>query len=384
VRSRSSESLRDHRDGGRSAFALSTFRSDDGQVVEGVLTAKDGRWFPIIDGVPCFLEGGMGPDLREFAARHGLGLAGADGSRTGNAGQVVTRDSFSAKWQRIRRYGFSPSERQFLFEWYCKKFGLPDVDALRSFYRERGAVLEVGPGSGFNTRFIAENCRGQVYALDISEAAYATYENTHDLPNCTVVQADLMAAPFADEFFDVIVADGVLHHTPDTRAAVAALYRKLRPGGEFFFYVYKRMGAAREFVDQHIRSQFTGLSPEECYVACEALTELGRELSRSGAKVTLEKPIPVLGIPAGTFDVQRLFYYYFVKCFWNEAYDFDTNNMVNFDWYHPHFAWKHTPEEVAGWLKELGVSGYAFHDANPNGISVLLTKPRARQIERPR
>jgi hypothetical protein len=98
--------------------------------------------------------------------------------------------------------------------------------------------------------------------------------------------------------------------------------------------------------------------------------------------VTLENPIPVLGIPAGTFDVQRLIYYYFVKCFWNDAYDFDTNNMVNFDWYHPHFAWKHTPEEVAGWLKELGVIDYAIHDANPNGISVLLTKPLVKQIER--
>jgi hypothetical protein len=49
--------------------------------------------------------------------------------------------------------------------------------------------------------------------------------------------------------------------------------------------------------------------------------------------------------------------------------------MVNFDWYHPHHAWQHTTEEVAGWLKELGVTDYAFNDANPNGISVLLTKP---------
>ena len=42
------------------------------------------------------------------------------------------------------------------------------------------------------------------------------------------------------------------------------------------------------------------MTPEECYAACEGLTELGRELSRLNVKITLEKPIPVLGIPAGT------------------------------------------------------------------------------------
>jgi hypothetical protein len=119
------------------------------------------------------------------------------------------------------------------------------------------------------------------------------------------------------------------------------------------------------------------LSTEECYAECEAITELGRELSRLNATITLEKPIPVLGIPAGTHNVQRLLYYNFVKCFWNEAFDYETNNMVNFDWYHPHNAWQHTDEEVEGWLKDLGVSAYSFNDSNPNGISVLLTKPEA-------
>ena len=117
------------------------------------------------------------------------------------------------------------------------------------------------------------------------------------------------------------------------------------------------------------------LSPDECYAACEGLTELGRELSRLDAKITLEKPIPVLGIPAGTHDVQRLIYYNFVKCFWNEAFDYETNNMVNFDWYHPHNAWQHTQDEVEGWLRDLGAKEWQVNDANPNGISVLVTKP---------
>jgi len=353
---------------------LESFSESDDQVVEGVLRADNGDFFPIMRGVPIFLMGELQPDLTDFCRRHGLPRP-KGGASPHAEGQALTNVTFSDKWKRFKNYGLEPEHEEFLFGWYCKKLGLPDREALKAFYSDREAVLEVGPGSGFNSRFIAENCRGQHYALDISEAAFTTFENTRHLQNCTVVQADLMHAPFADNSFDFVIADGVLHHTPDTRAAVEALYRKVRPGGQFFFYVYKRMGAARYFSDQHIRDSFMKLSTEECYAACEGLTELGRELSRLNTKITLTKPIDVLGIPAGEHDVQRLVYYNWVKCFWNEAFDYETNNMVNFDWYHPHHAWQHTTEEVANWLSALGVSEFQFNDANPNGISVLLRKP---------
>ncbi len=354
---------------------LEVFEQDGDHVREGVLRARDGAWFPVLRGVPCFLSGAMQPELPDFSARHGLApRADAPPSKAAEK-QAKTNVTFSDKWHRFRSYGIKPAHEEFLFGWYTKKFGLGDRSDLPGFYADRGRVLEVGPGSGFNTRFIARHCRGEVFALDISEAAHTTFENTRSLANCSVVQADLMAAPFPDAFFDLIIADGVLHHTPDTKAAVEALYRKVRPGGQFFFYVYRQMGAARRFTDGHIRDTFTGLAPEQCYEACEALTELGRELSRLNATITLTKPIDVLGIPAGVHDVQRLLYYNFVKCFWNEAFDYETNNMVNFDWYHPHDAWQHTHAEVEGWIEELGAVEYRFNDANPNGISVLVTRP---------
>jgi len=353
---------------------LVSYATDGEHVMEGVFMAPNAAWYPIVNGVPCFLRGALRPDFLDFAKRHGLAPCAEDNGRPAAGHQAKTTETFSDKWRRFKSYGLEPEHQDFLFGWYCKKFGLTTQDELKQFYRDRDRVLEVGPGSGFNTRFIAEQCKGRVYALDVSDAAYTTFENTRHLPNCTVVQADLMDAPFEDDFFDLIVADGVLHHTPDTRAAVAALLAKVRPGGQFYFYVYRKMGAVRQFSDAHVRERFMPLSPEDCYRACEGLTELGRELSRLKATVTLEKGIPELGVPPGTHDVQRLIYYNFIKCFWNEAFDFETNNMVNFDWYHPHNAWQHTEEEVEGWLREMKVSSYSFNDSNPNGISVLLTK----------
>jgi SAM-dependent methyltransferase/uncharacterized protein YbaR (Trm112 family) len=358
---------------GNAPLRLDEFVSDGDHIMEGALKASDGTWFPIIDGVPSFLTGVLRPDLSDFARRHDLRLQETV-ARPEAAEQAKTNQTFSDKWTRFKNYGLEPQHEEFLFGWYCKKFGLTSREELEAFYRKRCRILECGPGSGFNTRFMARHCPGEVFALDISAAAFTTFDNTRDLPNCTVVQADLMEAPFPDEYFDFIIADGVLHHTPNTRAAVSALWRKLAPGGEFFFYVYKKMGAARQFSDAHIRDVFKNLAPEACYEACEGLTELGRELSRLGATITLEKPIPVLGIPAGTHDVQRLIYYNFVKCFWNDAFDYETNNMVNFDWYHPHNAWQHSQVEVKQWLMDLGASDLRFQDANPNGISVIATK----------
>lgn len=348
--------------------------SDDGEIVEGAIFDGDDRWFPVLNGVPSFLEGVLRPDLSAFAAKHGLTLLDTH-SRESAGEQAKTTETFSDKWSKFKQYGLNEKHQEFLMGWYQKKFGLSSQGELESFFADRKRILECGPGSGFNSRFMAQHSAGEVFALDVSEAAFTTYENTCDLPNCSVVQADLMDAPFPNEYFDFIIADGVLHHTPNTRAAVEALYEKLAPGGQFFFYVYRKLGAARVFVDEHIRAAFTKMEPEECYAACEGLTELGRELSRLDARIELNKPIPSLGIPAGEHDVQRLLYYNFVKCFWNDAFDFETNNMVNFDWYHPHNAWQHTDDEVKGWLREMGVTEFTFNDANPNGISVLLTKP---------
>ncbi|MGH9961943.1 MAG: class I SAM-dependent methyltransferase, partial [Pyrinomonadaceae bacterium] len=337
------------------------FAEDDQHVLEGILKVPNSSlWFPILRCVPCFLTGKLRPDLSQFCTAYDLPRPADQAERREAIEQAKTNVTFSDKWRRFSRYGLQSDQREFLLEWYCKKLGLPDLDALRAFYGDKRLVLEVGPGSGFNTKFISENCSGQVFSVDISEAAYITYENTKELRNCHVVQADLMDSPFADDQFDFVIADGVLHHTPNTRQSLFALYKKVKPGGQLFFYVYKKMGPARRFCDSFIRENFTRLEPEQCYEACEGLTELGRELSRLNARINLEKGVPVLGIPAGTHDVQRLLYYNFAKCFWNDAFDFETNNMVNFDWYHPHHAWQHTEEEVRQWLEELGVRQFRF------------------------
>lgn len=355
-------------------LTLEIFESEGEHIIRGVLSDENGKWYPVERGVPCFLDGGLRPDQSKFREEHELQPINAENADLTESEQLETNVTFSDKWGKFRDYGTLAEHQEFLFDWYVKKFGLSNIDELREFYSGKKRVLEVGPGSGFNAQFVSASTKGEVFTVDISEAAYTTYGNTHQFPNCHAIQADLMQTPFEDEYFDFIMADGVLHHTPNTQAAVNALYKKLAPGGQMFFYIYKQMGAMRRFADEYVRERFTKMTPDACYAACEGFTELGKALSAVNQSITLEKGIDVLGIPAGTHDVQRLMYYNFVKCFWNDAFDWETNNMVNFDWYHPHNAWQHTEGEVTDWLVALGASSYQFNDANPNGISVMVTK----------
>jgi arsenite methyltransferase len=97
------------------------------------------------------------------------------------------------------------------------------------------------------------------------------------------------------------------------------------------------------------------LPPDEAVELIRPLTELGRALSAVGQTVDVPD-IPVLGIPAGTYDVQRLFYWHVAKIFWNDKNSFDANNYINFDWYHPTFAHRQTPDEVRQWCHEAGLA----------------------------
>jgi len=90
--------------------------------------------------------------------------------------------------------------------------------------------------------------------------------------------------------------------------------------------------------------------------------------------VQIPTDIPLLDLKAGTEDVQRFFYWNVMKCFWNEDYDLVTNTVVNFDWYHPKYASRHTPQEVESWFKQHRLEVETINII-PSGIAVLGRLP---------
>src|SRR5262249_3934902 len=80
--------------------------------------------------------------------------------------------------------------------------------------------------------------RNAVTALDLSERSLVLVEQR--APNASRVLGSALTLPFADESFDAVVSDGVIHHTPDAHRAFTECNRTLKVGGALYLGVYNR------------------------------------------------------------------------------------------------------------------------------------------------
>jgi hypothetical protein len=88
---------------------------------------------------------------------------------------------------------------------------------------------------------------------------------------------------------------------------------------------------------------------------CREITAFGRALAELGVTVKVPR-VEVLGIEEGTYDLQRMIYYFFMKCFWNPKLASEENAAINYDYYHPKIATRHTLEEVEEWFRRANLT----------------------------
>lgn len=99
-------------------------------------------------------------------------------------------------------------------------------------------VLDAGCGAGRFTRLLAR-WGACVVALDLSDDAVRRVANEcKDMANVAAVQGDVMRPPLREGSFDYVFSIGVLHHTRNTRRALASIARLVRPGGTLSVWVY--------------------------------------------------------------------------------------------------------------------------------------------------
>ena len=98
-------------------------------------------------------------------------------------------------------------------------------------------VLDVGCGTGRWSKYLS----GKVSALeavDPSEAVLSAAALLQNNDNVRISQASADDIPFSNNTFDFVLSLGVLHHIPDTQAAMQKCIDKLKPGGHFLVYLY--------------------------------------------------------------------------------------------------------------------------------------------------
>jgi SAM-dependent methyltransferase len=93
-------------------------------------------------------------------------------------------------------------------------------------------VLDVGCGPGYWNRIFG-NMNVEYHGIDISPKTIAMATKSKKLFSLvgTLEVGNAERLDFPDEYFDFVVSEGVIHHTPDTQRCINEIFRVLKKGG---------------------------------------------------------------------------------------------------------------------------------------------------------
>jgi SAM-dependent methyltransferase len=218
-------------------------------------------------------------------------------------------------------------------------------------------VLDVGCGMG---RFaeVVSRWGANVVGIDLSRAALVAARNLAARDNVFILRGDLFKLPFAFNSFDFIYSIGVLHHTPDCRAAFMALPQYLAPSGSIAVWLYSAYNKWYRMSDVY-RRVTSRMSPQALHALCRVAGPL--YFVQEGLK-----RIPLIGRPMSGVLQYALPISQFPNWEWRV--------LDTFDWYSPTYQSKHTYEEVFRWFEDAGLGD--LHVGN-EPIAVRGTKAGA-------
>ena len=163
---------------------------------------------------------------------------------------MIARSMLQAK-ENVREYwdaapcgveGIVSSDRQTFFdqieeERYIKE---PCIIPFARFPEGKGKrVLEIGVGAGTDFNNWVRHGANAI-GIDLTTTALELTRERLTLAGHTpsIARTDAEQLPFAANTFDIVYSFGVIHHSPDTQAAVREILRVLKPGGQARIMIY--------------------------------------------------------------------------------------------------------------------------------------------------
>jgi SAM-dependent methyltransferase len=259
-----------------------------------------------------------------------------------------TVDGFGDEWTRFDYSDATDADLQGIFDSY---FAVFPWDKLR-----KDAVgFDAGCGTGRWARLAARRV-GKLHCVDASDQALGVARrNLASYRNVEFHHTSIADMPFADGSMDFGYSLGVLHHMPDTQAAIEACVKKLKPGAPLLIYLYyafdnrplwfrslwKATDAVRLVVCRMPHPLRYAVSQAFAASVYWPLARSARVLERLGADV---ERIPLSAYRDRSFYMMR-----------NDALDrFGTRLEQRF-----------TQDEMRGMMERAGLRDVRFHDAVP-------------------
>ena len=141
-----------------------------------------------------------------------------------------TVESFGDEWSRFDQSGMTSEEAQKVFSEY---FSLFPWDSLPS----KAEGFDMGCGSGRWARLVSPRV-GRLHCIDPSAAIDVARANLAEASNIEFHRASVDESELKPGSQDFGYSLGVLHHVPDTAAAISSCVTLLKPGAPLLLYLY--------------------------------------------------------------------------------------------------------------------------------------------------
>ena len=119
-------------------------------------------------------------------------------------------------------------------------------------------ILEAGCGTGQLSIVLSRYAR-QIYGIDLSKGSLIEakqFINSNDIKSVHLFRMNIFKLFFEENTFDVIISNGVLHHTYNPKLAFSKLVRVLKPGGIIVIGLYHRYGRIIQKIRQSLIKNF--------------------------------------------------------------------------------------------------------------------------------
>jgi uncharacterized protein YbaR (Trm112 family)/SAM-dependent methyltransferase len=332
------------------AFELSVTEQTGETIDEGTLRCSGcARSYPITAGIPRLLPEDPRAGSQEHFVSEFTQLA--EGDRDIDPPELLEYLFYS-------RAGIDPSVYEKVpGDPYRTSIAPGTYKADRSFL-ENKLILDAGCGPGRFTGVAAAAPGSRVVGMDVGEHIDRARSRLSHLDNVDLVQGSALAPPFVPGSFDYAFSIGVLHHTPDPRAAALAVARLVGANGAISLWVYPPSywgGPIKAPVAKALHRRMSKMDTADALRFCtRRLYPLGKLQARVADKrwkKYLAAPLFLINVPR---HPQR-----------------EVMIATIYDYYGPTFISVHTDAEVVEWLR---TAGFANARSLPVPTSVFATR----------
>ena len=143
---------------------------------------------------------------------------------------ILTVQSFGDEWTRFNQESLSVGESTSIFRDYFSIFPWDDLPA-------NSEGFDMGCGTGRWARFVAPQVT-RLNCIDPSSSLEIARQNLSAFPNVIFHSSFACNSNLLPSSQDFGYSLGVLHHVPDTLAAIKSCTKLLKPGAPLLLYLY--------------------------------------------------------------------------------------------------------------------------------------------------